>query len=238
MMSRTMNENTEVSSVIRMDIVTAHPGMFESVINTSIIKIAREKKIADIFLHNLHDYALDRYKHIDDAPYGGGAGMIIMCQPVFDCIDKLKSERDYDEVIYMTADGEVLNQMLSNRLSLCGNLIILAGHYKGVDQRIRDALITKEISIGDYVLSGGELPAMVMIDSIARLIPGVLGDAESALEDSFQEHLLEPPYYTKPADYRGMKVPDVLLNGNHREINIWKESEAERKTRLRRPDLL
>ena len=188
---------------IRIDIITAFTDMLESVINTSMIRIAQEKGIVNIVLHNLHDYADNKFKHIDDAPFGGGAGMLIKCQPVFACIEKLKSERDYDEIIFMAADGKTLNQSIANELSLKQNLIILAGHYKGIDQRIREELITLEISIGDYVLSGGELPALVLTDAIVRLIPGVLGDSESALEDSFMDGLLEAPFYTKPADFRG-----------------------------------
>lgn len=227
-----------IEPLLNIDVITAHPSMFYSVLNTSILKIAQEKKIVEINLHNLHDYANDRFKHIDDTPYGGGAGMIIKCEPVFKCIEKLLEERRYDEIIYLTADGDPLNQKIANELSLKKNIIILAGHYKGIDQRIRDKLITKEISIGDYVLSGGELPAMVLIDSVVRLVPGVLGNSESALEDSFQNGLLEPPYYTKPADFRGMKVPEVLLSGNHKEINHWREEQAILKTKKRRPDLI
>ncbi|MCX7737693.1 MAG: tRNA (guanosine(37)-N1)-methyltransferase TrmD [Candidatus Kapabacteria bacterium] len=231
-----LKKNSE--PLLRIEVITAHPSMFYSVLNTSILKIAQEKKIVEIYLHNLHDYANDRFKHIDDTPYGGGAGMIIKCEPVFKCVEKLLEERHYDEIIYMTADGNPLNQKIANELSLKKNIIILAGHYKGIDQRIRDKLITKEISIGDYVLSGGELPAMVLIDSVVRLVPGVLGNSESALEDSFQNGLLEPPYYTKPADFRGMKVPEILLSGNHKEINQWREEQAILKTKTRRPDLI
>lgn len=223
---------------LRIDIVTAFPDMFSSVINSSIIKIACEKELVAIFLHNLHDYAEDRFRHIDDTPFGGGAGMIIQCLPVFKCIEKLKSERNYDEIIYMTADGEKLNQNLANELSMKKNIIILAGHYKGIDQRIRDVLITREISIGDYVLSGGELPAMVLVDAIARLVPGVLGNSESALEDSFQNGLLDPPWFTRPADFRGYKVPEVLLSGNHKAIEQWRYEQALEKTKKLRPDLL
>ena len=223
---------------MRFDIITAFPGMFESIFNSSIIKIAQNKGIVEIEMHNLHDFAEDRFRHIDDTPFGGGAGMIIQCLPVFKCIESLQNERNYDEIIYMTADGNKLNQSLANHLSLKNNIIILAGHYKGIDQRIRDTLVTMEISIGDYVLSGGELPAMVLVDSISRLIPGVLGDAESALEDSFQDGLLEPPYYTKPAEFRGLKVPDVLLKGNHKEIKEWRLEQSFLKTQKRRPDLL
>lgn len=223
--------------IIRIDLIAVIPESFDSVLNTSIIKNAREKNLVEIHVHNLHDYAEDRFRHIDDEPYGGGAGMIIKCAPVFACIEKLKSEREYDEIIYMTADGETLTQSIANELSLCKNLIILAGHYKGIDQRIRDALVTREISIGDFVLSGGELPSLVLTDAIVRLVPGVLGDAESALEDSFQDGLLEPPQYTRPSNFRDMKVPEVLLKGNHIEIKKWREEEALKKTILKRPEL-
>ena len=223
---------------IRIDIITAFTEMFEPVLKTSILRIAQEKGLISIYLHNLHDYSDTKFRHIDDTPFGGGAGMLIKCQPVFACIEKLKSERNYDEIIYMTADGEPLQQEIANNLSLCKNIIILAGHYKGIDQRIRDTLITREISIGDYVLSGGELPALVLTDAIARLIPGVIGDAESALDDSFMDGLLEPPFYTKPAEFMGMKVPDVLIGGNHKDIIQWRNAQALKKTKERRPDLL
>ncbi len=223
---------------MRIDIVTAFPDMFSSVINASIIKRAQEKGFIKIITHNLHNYADNKFRHIDDNPFGGGAGMLIKCQPVFDCIENLKSERNYDEIIYLTADGELLNQTISKELSLKQNLILLAGHYKGIDQRIRDKLITKEISIGDYILTGGELPAMVLIDSIIRLIPGVLGDSTSALDDSFMDGLLEPPQYTRPANYKGMKVPEILRSGNFKEIEQWKYEKALEKTKIRRPDLL
>jgi len=224
--------------LIRIDIITAFPQMFASVLGSSILKIAQDKGIASIIMHNLHDYASDRFQHIDDAPFGGGAGMIIQCEPVFACIERLISERQYDEIIFMSADGELLDQAMSNLLSLKRNIIILCGHYKGIDQRIREALISKEISIGSYVLTGGELPAMVLVDSIARLLPGAIGDAESALEDSFQNGLLEAPYYTRPANFRGMKVPDVLLGGDHKKIQEWREEQSLEKTRQRRKDLL
>lgn len=224
--------------MIRIDILSAVPSLMESYINGSIIKIAREKGFVEIFLHNLHDYALDKYKHIDDTPFGGGAGMIVKCQPVFECIEKLLDERTYDEIIYMSADGETLDQSMANEFSLKQNLMLIAGHYKGIDQRIRDTFVTREVSIGDFVLSGGELPALVFADSIIRLIPGVIGDAESALDDSFMNGLLEAPQYTRPADFRGQKVPDVLLSGNHAEIRKWREQMSIEKTKLRRPDLL
>ena len=222
---------------IRIDLISAVPEIMESAINSSIIKIAQQKNIAKIVLHNLHDFADNKFRHIDDYPYGGDAGMLIKCQPVFDCIESLTVERKYDEIIFMAADGEVLDQTMANRLSLHKNIIILAGHYKGIDQRIRDTIITKEISIGNFVLSGGELPAVVLTDAIVRLLPGVLGDSESALEDSYQNGLLEPPQYTRPADFRGMKVPDVLLGGNHKEIKNWQLEQSLAKTKKLRPEL-
>jgi tRNA (guanine37-N1)-methyltransferase len=226
------------TELMRIDVVTAVPQIIEPVLGQSILGRAQRRGIVRIVVHDLHHYGVDRHGHIDDAPYGGGAGMVIRCEPVFACIEKLQAERHYDEVIYMTADGERLTQSLVNRLSLCRNLIILAGHYKGVDQRVRDVLITKEISIGDYVLTGGELPALVLIDAIVRLLPGVLNDPESALEDSFQAGLLEPPIYTRPADFRGYKVPEVLLSGDHEAIRQWRYEQALRKTLERRPELL
>jgi tRNA (guanine37-N1)-methyltransferase len=224
--------------LIRIDLVAAIPEAFESVIAASIIKNSVEKGIVDIHIHNLHDYADDKFRHIDDTPFGGGAGMIIECGPVFRCIEELLAERDYDEIVFMTADGERLTQSISNELSMKENIIILSGHYKGIDQRIRDKFVTREISIGDYVLSGGELPALVLADSIIRLIPGVLGDAESALDDSFMDGLLEAPQYTRPADFRGMKVPGILLSGDHEKIRKWRQEQAFEKTKSRRPDLL
>lgn len=227
-----------MSYKIRIDILTAVPETFESVLKSSMLRIAQEKGYCEFHLHNLHEYSNDKFGHIDDTPFGGGAGMLIQCEPVFKCIEQLKSERDYDEIIYMSADGETLNQSIANGLSLCKNIIILCGHYKGVDQRIRDILITREISIGDFVMSGGELPALVLIDSISRLIPGVLGSAESGLDDSYQDGLLEAPQYTKPADFRGYTVPEVLLSGNHAKIRDWRIEQSLKKTKERRPDLL
>ncbi len=223
---------------MRIDILSAVPELMQSYIDWSIVKIAREKNLAEVYFHNLHDYALDKYKHIDDAPFGGAAGMLIKCQPVFDCIEKLTAQRQYDEIIYMTADGERLEQSHANELSLKSNLMIIAGHYKGIDQRIRDTYVTREISLGDFVLSGGELPALVLSDAIIRLLPGVIGDAESALDDSFMTGLLEPPQYTRPADFRGQKVPDILLSGHHAKIQEWQEEKSLEKTRQRRPDLM
>lgn len=234
-----MEQNSlRTSELLRIDVITALPGIIQPVIGQSILGRAQRRGIVRIVIHDLHQYGVDRHGHIDDAPYGGGPGMVIRCEPVFACIEKLQAERQYDEVIYMTADGERLTQALVNRLSLCRNLIILAGHYKGVDQRIRDVLVTKEISIGDYVLTGGELPALVLIDAIVRLLPGALNDPESALEDSFQAGLLEPPIYTRPADFRGYKVPEVLLSGDHEAIRQWRYEQALRKTLERRPELL
>jgi tRNA (guanine37-N1)-methyltransferase len=223
---------------LRIDIVCVVPQVLTSVISTSIVGRACEKGHVDIVLHNLHDYATDRYRHIDDTPYGGGAGMIIQCEPVFACIEALKNERTYDEVIYLCPDGEVLTQSTCNTLSLSTNLILLCGHYKGIDQRIRDVLVTREISIGDYVVTGGEIAAGVLTDAIVRLIPGVVSDAESVLEDSFMHGLLDAPMYTKPAVFREMSVPDVLVSGNHAHIRAWRQEQSLAKTTQRRPDLL
>jgi tRNA (guanine37-N1)-methyltransferase len=222
----------------RIDIISVQPQLMESPLNHSIVQRAKDKGIIEIVLHNLKDYGLGKYRQVDDTVYGGGAGMVIRCEPVFDCVNKLKAEQDYDEIIYMCPDGEVYNQKTANALSLKQNLIILCGHYKGIDQRIRDHLITKEISIGDYVLSGGELAAVVVADSICRLIPGVISDEESALTDSFQDGLLAPPVYTRPAEYNGWKVPDVLQSGHFAKIEEWREQQALKITQERRPDLL
>lgn len=223
---------------IRIDIISAVPESLTSYIGSSILKKAQEKGLSEIVIHNLHDYADNKWGHIDDYPFGGAAGMLIRCEPVFKIIEKLKSERQYDEIIYTAPDGVVFNQKTANMLSLNKNLIILAGHYKGIDQRIRDELITMEISVGDYVLSGGELPALIITDAIVRLIPGVLGNSESALDDSFQDGLLEPPHYTRPAEFRDLKVPEVLLGGNHKKISEWQYEQALNKTKILRPDLL
>lgn len=223
---------------IRIDILSVVPQTFESVLGSSILKRAREANLAEIVVHNLHDYGLGRYKQVDDTPYGGGAGMILRPEPVFACVDALQQERQYDELIYLTPDGELLTQPVANALSLKKNLILLCGHYKGIDERIRQAIVTRELSIGDYVLTGGELPAMVLTDAIVRLLPGALGDSESALSDSFQTGLLDAPYYTKPAEFRGMSVPETLLSGDHRKIAAWREQEATDRTRQRRPWLL
>jgi len=223
---------------MRIDIITVVPDLLKSPFEASILKRAIEKKLVEIHIHNLRDYTTLSYKQIDDYQYGGGAGMVMMVEPIDKCISKLKSEREYDEVIYLTPDGEVLNQAMANTLSLKGNLIMLCGHYKGVDQRVRDLFITREISIGDYVLSGGELAAAVLCDSIIRLIPGVLGNETSALTDAFQDNLLSPPIYTRPSTYKGLEVPKVLLSGHQRKVDEWRDEKALERTKELRPDLL
>lgn len=223
---------------MRIDILTILPKLFDGPFSDSILKRAQEKGHVSIHLHNIRDYSTDKHKNVDDYQYGGGAGMVMRIEPIAACIDQLKAERTYDEIIYMTPDGEILEQGTSNQLSIKGNLMILCGHYKGVDDRIRQHYITKEISIGSYVLSGGELAAAVLVDSIIRLIPGVLNDETSALTDSFQDQLLSPPVFTRPPVYNGWSVPDVLLSGNSKEIDHWREDQALERTKSRRPDLL
>jgi tRNA (guanine37-N1)-methyltransferase len=223
---------------MRIDILTILPKLFDGPFSDSILKRAQEKGHVSIHLHNIRDYSTDKHKNVDDYQYGGGAGMVMRIEPIAACIDQLKAKRSYDEIIYMTPDGELLEQGISNQLSIKGNLMILCGHYKGVDDRIRQHYITKEISIGSYVLSGGELAAAVLVDSIVRLIPGVLNDETSALTDSFQDQLLSPPVYTRPPVYNGWSVPDVLLSGNSQEIDRWREEQALERTKSRRPDLL
>lgn len=222
---------------MRIDIITILPELIQSPFEHSILKRAEEKGLVEVCFHNIRDYSTNKQKSVDDYQYGGGAGMVMTIQPIADCIDKLKAERDYDEIMYMTPDGETFNQQIANGMSLLKNIIILCGHYKGVDQRLRDHYITREISIGDFVLSGGELAAAVVSDAIIRLIPGVLNDETSALTDSFQDNLLSPPIYTRPADYKGWKVPDVLLSGNFGKIDEWREEKALEHTKNRRPDL-
>jgi tRNA (guanine37-N1)-methyltransferase len=224
--------------MMRLDIITCLPELFDGPLNQSIVKRSQNKGLVEIAIHNLREYSTDKHKNVDDYAFGGGAGMVLTIEPIDKCITKLKAERSYDEVIYMTPDGQTLNQNMANRLSLNQNLIILCGHYKGVDQRVRDYLVTKEISIGDYVLSGGELAAMVLADSLIRLVPGVLNDESSALTDSFQDNLLAPPVYSRPAEYKGWKVPDVLTSGHEAKIEQWRHDEAVKKTEERRPDLL
>lgn len=223
--------------MMRIDIISGVPDLLKSPVEHSIIARAREKNLVDIQIHDLRNYTTDKHNKIDDYPYGGGAGMVLSAQPIFDCIESLTNKRSYDEVIFTAADGKRFDQKQANRLSIKKNLIFLCGHYKGVDQRVRDELITQEFSIGDFVLSGGELPALVIADAVIRLIPGVLGDSESALTDSFQNELLEPPVYTRPAEFRGLKVPDILLSGNHEKIEKWRSSKAVERTKERRPDL-
>jgi len=223
---------------MRIDIITILPELLESPFNHSIIKRAKEKQLVDIIIHNLRDYSEDKHKRVDDYAFSGDAGMVMMVEPVFKAINHLKSQRHYDEVIYTSPDGKLLNQRCSNYISTMQNIIILCGHYKGIDQRIRDHLITLEISIGDYVLSGGELAAAVITDSIVRLIPGALSDETSALTDSFQDNLLAPPVYTRPAEFNGWKVPDILLCGNEALIDKWKLAQSIERTKRLRPELL
>ena len=223
--------------MLRIDIISAVPELLESPLNHSIISRAREKDLTEIYLHDLREYSKDKHRKVDDYPYGGGAGMVLTAQPVFDCIESLMKERSYDEILFPAPDGKAYNQEEANRLSVCTNLMILCGHYKGVDQRVRDQLITMEYSVGDYVLSGGEIPALAITDSIVRLLPGALGDSESALTDSFQEPLLSAPVYTRPAEFRGLSVPDILRSGDHKKVERWRKEQAIRRTKRLRPDL-
>lgn len=222
---------------MRIDIITVIPEMIENTINTSILKRAQDKGLVTFELHNLRDYTLDKHKKVDDYPYGGEAGMVLQIEPIDRAIARLKSQRDYDEVIFTTPDGEKFAQSTANELSLLKNIIILCGHYKGVDFRVREHLITREISIGDFVLTGGELAAAMISDAVVRLIPGVIGDEQSALSDSFQDNLLAPPVYTRPADYKGWTVPEVLLSGHEKKIQEWRHNQAVERTKLLRPDL-
>lgn len=223
---------------MRIDIITVLPELLQSPFEASILKRAIEKKLVEVHIHNLRDYSTNAYKQVDDYQFGGGAGMVMMIEPIDKCISTLKAERDYDEVIYMTPDGRTFKQSTANELSLKENIIVLCGHYKGIDQRARDQFITREISVGDFVLSGGELPAAIVCDAIIRLIPGVLGDETSALTDSFQDNLLAPPVYTRPAEYKGWKVPEILTSGNTPKIEEWREKQAYQRTKKLRPDLL
>jgi tRNA (guanine37-N1)-methyltransferase len=223
---------------IRIDILSVVPRLLESPLRESILKRAQDKGLAEIVVHDIRGYTHDKHHIVDEPPYGGGAGMILKPEPVFECIETLCAERTYDEIIYVTADGEPFSQQIANQLSLSKNIIILCGHYKGIDDRIRQKLITREISIGDYVLTGGELAALVVTDAIVRLVPGVIGDGESALTDSFQDGLLDCPHYTRPPEFREMKVPDVLLSGNHKNIGIWREEQRRIRTAARREDLI
>ncbi|WP_315346133.1 tRNA (guanosine(37)-N1)-methyltransferase TrmD [Segatella salivae] len=223
---------------MRIDIISVIPEMIEGFVTESILARAQKKGLVEIRLHNLRDYTLDKWRRVDDYPYGGSAGMVMQCEPIDRCISALKAERDYEEVIYTSPDGEEFDQPLANELSLKGNMIILCGHYKGIDQRVRDHLITREISIGDYVLTGGELAAAVMTDAIVRLIPGSISDEQSALSDCFQDNMLAAPIYTRPSDYKGWKVPDILLSGNEAKVRQWEFDQAMERTKRLRPDLL
>lgn len=223
---------------MRIDIITLFPELLDSPFSTSIVKRGKESGLVEFFFHNPRDFSFNKFKKVDDYQYGGGPGMVMMIKPIAECIKKLRSERNYDEIIYLTPDGETLNQSISNKLSNKKNLILLCGHYKGIDQRIRDHFITLEVSIGDFVLSGGELAAAVLCDSIVRLLPGVIGDESSALFDSFQDGIIAPPIYTRPAEYEGMKVPEILLSGNTPKIEEWREEKSIELTKKFRPDLL
>lgn len=223
---------------MRIDIITVLPEMLESPLNCSIVQRAKNKGLCEIEVHNLRDYTTNRYRKVDDYPFGGDAGMVIQIEPVDRCISSLKEQRHYDEVIFTAPDGEVFNQKMANSMSMLENIIILCGHYKGIDYRIREHLITKEISIGDYVLTGGEMPAAIITDALVRLLPGAIGDEQSALTDSFQDNLLEPPIYTRPAEYNGWKVPEILLSGHEAKIDAWRHEQAVERTRRLRPDLL
>lgn len=223
---------------MRIDIITVLPELLKSPFEASILKRAIDKGIVEVHLHNLREYGQGNYKQVDDYQFGGGAGMVLMIEPIDNCISKLTEARDYDEIIYLTPDGDTLNQSIANQLSLKQNIIMLCGHYKGVDQRVRDKFVTREISVGDYVLSGGELGAAIVSDAVIRLIPGVLNDETSALTDTFQDNLLAPPVYTRPAEYKGMQVPEILLSGNTPKIDEWREEQALQKTQKKRPDLL
>lgn len=223
---------------MRIDIVSGLPKILSSPLNNSILKRARKSKKVQILTHDLRKFAHDKHKTIDDTPYGGGAGMILKPEPIFECIEGLTKKRSYDEIIYLTADGETFNQSNANELSLKKNIILICGHYKGIDERVRESLVTREISIGDYVLTGGELAALVVVDAVVRLIPGVISDGESLLTDSFQDGLLDAPFYTRPPEYRGSKVPEVLLSGDHKKIAAWRSQQRLKRTKERRPDLL
>lgn len=223
---------------MRIDIITVLPEMLQGPLNCSILQRAQDRGLAEIVVHNLRDYSTNKHRKVDDYPFGGDAGMVMQIEPVDRCISALKAERHYDEVIFTAPDGEVLTQPMANAMSLLDNIIILCGHYKGIDYRIREHLITREISVGDYVLTGGELPAAIIADAVVRLIPGVLGDEQSALKDSFQDNMLEPPIYTRPADYNGWRVPDVLLSGHEARIAAWRHEQALERTRRLRPGLL
>ncbi len=221
-----------------IDIISAVPGLMESPLNHSIVQRAKDKSLVEINVINLRDYSLNKYGQIDDTPYGGGAGMVLMVEPLYNCITDLQKDKEYDQIIYLTPDGKTYDQSTANYLSMQSNILLICGHYKGIDERIREHFVTMELSIGDYVLSGGELAAAIVVDSIVRLIPGVLNDAESALNDSFQDNLLAPPEYTRPADFKGWKVPEILLSGHEEKIKEWRMDQSLKRTKERRPDML
>ena len=223
---------------MRIDIITVVPGLLEGPFSHSILKRAQERNLVFVHVHNIRDWSTSKHKSVDDYAFGGGAGMVMMIEPIARCIDELKSQRIYDEIIYMSPDGELFDQPMANRLSLVQNILILCGHYKGIDERLREHYITREVSIGNFVVSGGELPAAILTDAIIRLLPGVLNDETSALSDSFQDGLVAPPVYTRPAEYNGWKVPDVLLSGNPMEIDKWRHEQAVERTKLRRPGMM
>ena len=224
--------------LMRIDILTVLPELLKSPLEHSMMKRAQDKGLLEVYVHHLRKWAVNEYGQVDDYQYGGGAGMVMMCEPLAKAIEELSAGRKYDEIIYLTPDGEKLNQKISNNLSLKQNLLLICGHYKGIDERIREHFVTKEISIGDYVLSGGELPAAILVDAVGRLLPGVLNDETSALFDSFQDNLLAPPVYTRPEDFRGWKVPEILMGGNHKKIEEWRHDQSVQRTMTRRPDLL
>jgi tRNA (guanine37-N1)-methyltransferase len=224
--------------MIRVDVITVLPNFFQTPLEHGMLRIARQKQAIDVHVHNLRDYGLGKYKQVDDTPFGGGAGMVLRVEPFFSCIEALQSEREYNEIIFFSPDGDVFNQSHANEFALKQNIILLCGHYKAIDERIRETFVTRTISMGDYVLSGGELPALVFMDSVARLLPGVLNDSESMLLDSFQQGGLDCAHYTRPAEYRGMKVPNVLLSGDHKKIQAWREKNSEERTKKNRPDLI
>lgn len=224
--------------MIRIDVITVLPNFFQTPLESGLLRIARNKSLIDIQVHNLRDYGLGKYKQVDDTPFGGGAGMVLRVEPFFECIEALQKDRHYDEIIFLSPDGEVYDQTLANEFALKSNLMILCGHYKAIDERIRETFVTRTLSIGDYVLSGGEIPALVFMDSVARLLPGAMSDPESMLLDSFQNGVLDCAHYTRPAEYRGLKVPDDLLSGDHKKIQAWREKNSLERTKKNRPDLI
>ena len=235
-MTADITSNGDSTCFMRIDIITVLPSLLDSFLSHSIVQRAQNKGLVTLEIHNLRDYSQNKHRTVDDYAYGGGAGMVLMIEPIVNCLESLQKQRDYQEVIYMSPDGNPLSQSMANQLSLLENLVLICGHYKGIDERVREKFVTKEVSIGDYVLSGGELPAAVLSDAVIRLLPGVLSDESSALSDSFQDGLIAPPVYTRPADFRGMKVPPVLLSGHEKEIEKWRFEQSVKRTKQRRPD--